>query len=95
MAVAGISRICVHHPERAGFATCMSCRQVVCQECATTRDGINFCRPCLAAQHRSTGEAGRWGMVSSIVMQSLAMAALFVLTAWLMAWAVATMGGWL
>ena len=26
----------------------MSCRKVVCQECATTWDGVNHCRPCLA-----------------------------------------------
>lgn len=94
MAVVGISRICVYHPERGGFATCMSCRQVVCQECATTRDGINFCRPCLAAQHRPTADVGRWRMVLGLVMQLTALASLFVLTAWLMAWALATMAGW-
>jgi hypothetical protein len=94
MVVAGISRICVHHPDRAGFAACMSCRQVVCQECATTRDGINFCRPCLAAQHRTTGEVGRWRAMVGVLVQVTALATLFVLTSWLMVWAVATLAGW-
>ncbi len=94
MAVAGISRICVHHPERAGFATCMSCHQVVCQECATTRDGINFCRPCLAARHRDGGEASRFSVALALLMQVTLLATLFVLTAWLIAWALATMAGW-
>lgn len=94
MAVVGISRICVHHPERAGFAACMSCRQVVCQECATTRDGINFCRPCLAAQHRTVNKAGRFRAVAGVLTQLTVLAALFVLTAWLMAWAVATVASW-
>jgi hypothetical protein len=39
---------CAHHPDRLGFALCMSCRRVVCQECATTWASVNHCRPCLA-----------------------------------------------
>lgn len=41
------AQTCAHHPERLGFALCMSCRRVVCQECATTWGGVNHCRPCL------------------------------------------------
>jgi hypothetical protein len=41
-------QVCAHHPGRRGFALCMSCRKVVCQECATTWEGVNHCRPCLA-----------------------------------------------
>jgi len=33
---------------------CMSCRRVVCQECATTWDGVNHCRPCLARLRTSS-----------------------------------------
>ena len=94
MAVVGISRICVHHPERAGFATCMSCRQVVCQECATTRDGINYCRPCLGVLHQTAGETGRWRIVAAQFTQLVVMVALFIVTAWLMTWALATIAGW-
>ena len=28
----------------------MSCRKVVCQECATEWDGINYCSACLAVR---------------------------------------------
>ena len=94
MAVVSLSRICVHHPDRAGFATCMSCHQVVCQECASTRDGINFCRPCLAAQHRGAGEVGRWRAVVGLLLQVAALAGLFVASTWAMAWAVALLAGW-
>jgi hypothetical protein len=43
------AQTCAHHPERNGFALCMSCQRVVCEECATTWDGVNHCRPCLVA----------------------------------------------
>jgi hypothetical protein len=41
---------CANHSDRRGFAICMSCRKVVCQECATAWDGVNYCRSCLAAR---------------------------------------------
>jgi hypothetical protein len=94
MAVIGISRICVHHPDRAGFATCMSCRQVVCQECATTRDGINFCRPCLGAVHRTDAGHGRVRALTGAILHLAVLAGLFVAAAWVMAWAVAVLAGW-
>jgi hypothetical protein len=43
-----LSQTCVHHPGRRGFALCMACRKVVCQECATQWKGVNYCRTCLA-----------------------------------------------
>ena len=94
MAIVGVNRIGVHHPERAGFATCMSCRQVVCQECATTHDGINYCRPCLGALHQRAGETTRWRMVVTQLTQLVALIVLFVAAAWLMSWAFATIAGW-
>ena len=39
---------CVNHPDRPGRALCMACRKVVCEECATQWDGINYCVACLA-----------------------------------------------
>lgn len=46
--VEALTQSCVHHPGRRGFALCMACRKVVCQECATQSGGVNYCRPCLA-----------------------------------------------
>ena len=47
-------RRCANHPERPAAATCMTCRKVVCVECATRWDGINYCLPCLAARRSSS-----------------------------------------
>jgi hypothetical protein len=58
-----LGQSCAHHPGRHGFALCMSCRNVVCQECATTWEGVNHCRPCLAkkgAEPRSGSSVGAW-----------------------------------
>ncbi len=50
-----VSEHCANHPDRRGYALCMSCRKVVCQECATTWDGVNHCRACLAARGEAAG----------------------------------------
>ncbi len=55
MALKAQTRRCVNHPERPGHAICMKCRSVVCQECATQWDGINYCVGCLAELRRSEG----------------------------------------
>lgn len=39
---------CAEHPDRHSFAICMSCRKVLCQECTTPWEGINYCRGCVA-----------------------------------------------
>lgn len=94
MVAAGIGKLCAHHPDRAGFALCMSCKQVVCQECATTWDGINYCRPCLTTLRGVTTGAGRWRKIASgLVMLSIG-ALLFVACARLMVWSVVLLGGW-
>ncbi len=38
----------------------MSCRRAVCQECATTWDGIHYCAACLAELRRARGGRGDW-----------------------------------
>ena len=38
---------CAEHPDRHSFALCVSCRKVLCQECTTQLEGINYCRTCL------------------------------------------------
>jgi len=40
---------CVNHPEREGVGICVGCRSVVCVECSTRVDRMNYCTRCLAA----------------------------------------------
>jgi len=62
----------------------MACRKVVCQECATEWDGINYCVACLAAR-RGAARGGSpfvaWSMLA------VASAALAWLSVRLMVWA--------
>lgn len=77
-------RVCAHHPDRPGHALCMACRRVVCQECATEWDGINYCVECLAARRqaeRPSSSILSWAVVLA------ALAFLFLLNARLMVWA--------
>lgn len=74
---------CAHHPERPAHALCMSCRKGVCQECATTWDGINYCTACLAEKRRSSGPRGSW---ASAIPVAAAAAALFWAVTRLMVW---------
>jgi hypothetical protein len=88
----GLRRVCVHHPDRAGHAACMSCRQVVCQECATTWDGIHYCVACLAGRRRAAEGRGSW---LGFALAGLACLGLFAATARLMVWAGVTVASWL
>lgn len=78
------AQTCAHHPERPGFALCMSCRRVVCQECATTWNGVNHCRPCLA---RIRASVERRTPFLQWVLWSALFVALFWLTGTAMVWA--------
>ena len=40
---------CANHPEREGIGICVSCRSVVCVECSTKIDRMNYCIRCLQA----------------------------------------------
>jgi hypothetical protein len=40
---------CVTHPDREGVGICVSCRTVVCVECSTRVDRMNYCIRCLQA----------------------------------------------
>jgi len=75
MAIALNQQRCVNHPERAGKALCMQCKKTVCQECATTWDGINYCVNCLK-QRRVVSEEGssvfQWLGVSAAVILLMA-----------------------
>jgi hypothetical protein len=38
----------------------MSCHRAVCQECATTWDGINYCAACLESRRQAAGPRASW-----------------------------------
>jgi hypothetical protein len=78
------AQTCAHHPERLGFALCMACRRVVCQECATTWKGVNHCRPCLA-ELRASAER-RTPVLSWVLFGALSLV-LFLLCGRAMVWA--------
>jgi len=46
---------CYNHPEREGVGICVGCRAVVCVECSTKVEGMNYCIACL----RSAAEPER------------------------------------
>jgi hypothetical protein len=62
----------------------MSCGAAVCQECATTWDGINYCSACLARRGRASQRRRTW---PALVLVVAASAALLWLGARLMVWA--------
>ena len=83
-------RACAHHPDRPGHATCMACRRVVCQECATTWDGIHYCVDCLAQRRRAAEGRTSW---AGLIVVGLACVLLLAATARLMVWAGVTLAG--
>jgi hypothetical protein len=48
---------CANHPEREGVGICVSCRAVVCVECSTRVDRMNYCIRCLRAVAPLNGAA--------------------------------------
>jgi hypothetical protein len=40
---------CTNHPDREGVGICVNCRSVVCVECSTKIDRMNYCIRCLQA----------------------------------------------
>lgn len=79
-----VANSCLHHPERPAHALCMSCGTAVCQECATTWDGINYCALCLTRRGRVAESRRTW---PSLVLVVAASAGLLWLGARLMVWA--------
>lgn len=45
---------CQTHPEREGQGICVRCRRVVCAECSTRVDRMNFCIACLSLLERES-----------------------------------------
>ena len=81
--MAAVATRCAHHPDRPGHALCMECRRVVCAECATDWQGINYCAPCLGKRRRAAGVVRAW---PGRIVLLLACAALAVVLTRLMAW---------
>lgn len=48
---------CANHPEREGIGICVSCRSVVCVECSTKIDRMNYCVRCLEAAQQPQAQA--------------------------------------
>lgn len=42
---------CANHPEREGVGVCVGCRSVICVECSTKIDRMNYCTRCLNAAY--------------------------------------------
>ena len=62
----------------------MSCRKAVCQECATTWDGIHYCAGCLAGRRKARHGGADWLGLLGVVAAGVA---LFWSLTRLMAWA--------
>lgn len=74
---------CVNHPDRGGIGICVQCGQIVCTECSTKVDRVNYCNVCLAiAQERAQAVApvSRQGeLVAALVALALCLPLLTVL----------------
>jgi hypothetical protein len=42
---------CANHPGRDIVALCRACQKSCCGECATRRDGVNYCAECIVARN--------------------------------------------
>jgi hypothetical protein len=62
----------------------MSCHRAVCQECATTWEGIHYCAPCLAERRQPAERATPWA--AGALVLAAAAGLLWVVTR-LMVWA--------
>jgi hypothetical protein len=82
-AAAGRPLSCAEHPERPAHARCMSCRKVLCQECATEWDGINYCSRCLQARGAAAGK-GSGALAGAVLI--LLIGGLLVLHTRVLAW---------
>jgi hypothetical protein len=74
---------CAFHVDRSALALCMSCRRSLCQECATTWDGIHYCAACVAAVRQ---KAAPRGSRLATLATAVAVVALSWLVARLTAW---------
>src|SRR5438094_9812791 len=86
---------CQNHPDREGIGVCVRCRRVICAECSTKIDRMNFCTGCLAAitadpQRRAReGQkavgAGRAAGIAALLAGYAALTGLFMILGLLLA----------
>ena len=74
---------CHRHVDRKGIARCMTCAVIVCQECATRFDGINYCVECLARTRG--GDARRKGL-PALVGTAIAICVMLPLVGMTLGW---------
>jgi len=60
---------CANHAEREALGVCVRCHKLVCAECVTRVDGINYCVTCLEAmgQARASRAPAKTSRASEIV----------------------------
>ena len=68
----------------------MNCKKVVCQECATQWEGINFCVACLKSKREKSTEKST---VAGWLAISAAIVLLFYAASGLMAWSASILAG--
>ena len=83
---------CQNHPEREGIGVCVRCRRVICAECSTKVDRMNFCTGCLSAltadPHRRSARGDSGGPaagIAALLAGYVALAGLFALLGFLLA----------
>ncbi|HLX61753.1 MAG TPA: B-box zinc finger protein [Planctomycetota bacterium] len=81
--MAVIAQACANHPDRPARALCMQCRKMVCLECATQWDGINYCVNCLKKKREATHERSSFFAWAAML---LLIAILFAAGSLIMVW---------
>ena len=59
---------CANHPEREGVGICVNCRSVVCVECTTRVDRMNYCYRCLQQAAEPAREAKRENRTAEVAL---------------------------
>jgi hypothetical protein len=74
---------CQNHPDREGVGVCVRCRRVICAECSTKIDRMNFCTTCLGTlggpPDRGRGREEAGGPVTGLFFLLVGYAALTAL----------------
>lgn len=76
-----LSGRCTYHPDRAAVGVCVLCRTVICIECSTPIDGINYCVKCIekmSEARRPSRFAGREIHPLSLLILAVTLAGLWL-----------------
>lgn len=88
---------CTNHPKREAVGICVGCRSVVCVECSTKVEGMNYCIACLQSaaeperaerpvNARSEVWLGVPLLIGSFLAATLVFFALGFLLSWMRTW---------